>query len=629
MPFGLKTVGLKTVGLKMLAGMAAAALLVGIGGKAANADDLRAAYESQAGYALHLLEAGRYGEAEDAAQNLVTAYPNASLPYVLRGTAALYVGSLRFARKDFDRASETGSEPETLYGLSLCDLFARDTSDARDRLAEISRLPHLSDTQVSDLATAQAYVAFLRGESMGREDRAKDDSLRSEITALSLMRSDPKAGAQRLAKFLATPDGVPRVREEDGLRPLFDPKSPLEPCVTQPELQQMFADRLAANVTAAGAHPGEVRACSGVVDLNPPQTLPSRTAILSYSVDGQMTAMVNQPPYTFTWNTALVANGTHTVQVQASDALGNPLVSQTETVRVSNLHGAAAHPADDPGTAALRERLWNLLALRPCRKVAEWTLAQAARSAGNRVNADMHLENAAALDLSYKNGRQTAQALFGPPARLLSLGTGSGSRKEIALTFDDGPSPAKTPALLDALEKAHAPATFFVVGSRAAAAPDLLHRMARRGDEVENHSYTHPNMNLVLPPEAESEIVRGNVLIQAMTGRQPRFFRPPGGNANASVEHLAQANGLSVAYWSIDALHYEDLGSPSGLVRYVLAHVHPGSIVLMHDGPDVTTAAIPDLVAGLRARGYSLVTLAEVAKGQTNAAAKTMPKMKE
>ena len=70
--------------------------------------------------------------------------------------------------------------------------------------------------------------------------------------------------------------------------------------------------------------------------------------------------------------------------------------------------------------------------------------------------------------------------------------------------------------------------------------------MAKRGDEVENHSFTHPNMNLLLLPEAESEIMRGSVIIQALTGKQPHFFRPPGGNADAAVQHLAQAYGQSV-----------------------------------------------------------------------------------
>ncbi len=203
------------------------------------------------------------------------------------------------------------------------------------------------------------------------------------------------------------------------------------------------------------------------------------------------------------------------------------------------------------------------------------------------------------------------------------------TRKEIALTFDDGPNPAKTPALLDALDKAQAPATFFVVGSRAEQTPDILRRMAQRGDEVENHSYTHPNMNLVIPSVAESEILRTSVLIRAMTGHQPHFFRPPGGNANASVQHLSRAYGLSLAYWTVDALHAEDVGSASGLIEYVVSHVHPGSIVLLHNGTDVTTASIPALVAALRAKGYKLVTLSEIAQGKTTGKPAAMPKMKE
>ena len=599
---------------------------------AARADDLRATYESQVGYALHLLEAARYGEAEDAAQNLVASYPNAALPYTLRGTAALYVGSVGFARKDFSRAETISPDACTLYGQALCALFARSPSAAQERAAEIGRLPHLSESQAGDLAALQAYTAYLRGdkgtEASGSVPDA-DSSLQAETAALALCRTDSKAGAAGLVKFLATPGGVPNVREQEGLHPLFDPKQPLEPSVLEPEIQQMYADRLAGNIEAAVHQTGEVHLCSGIVDLTPPETLPSQTAILSYSVDGQMAAMVNQPPYTFTWNTARVANGTHTVQMQAVDEAGNALATQTETVRVSNQNGSVSRPADDPGMQALEARLWNLLALRPSRKVAEWTLAQALLAAGDRIAAGTHLEAAAALDPAYKNGRNTARALFGPPPALQSLTVGNSRRKEIALTFDDGPSLAKTPALLDALDKAQVPATFFVVGSRASEAPDLLRRMARSGDEVENHSYTHPNMNLVLLSDAETEIVRGNVIIQALTGRQPHFFRPPGGNADPAVRHLAQVYGLSVAYWTVDALHYEDLGVPLGLTNFVLAHVHPGSIVLMHNGPEVTTSAIPSLAAGLRARGYSLVTLSELAKGQTNTAAKTLPKMKE
>ena len=611
---------------------------------AARAEDVKAAYESQVGYTLHLLESGRYGEAADAAQGLVTAYPDAALPYELRGTTALYVGSLGRAQVDFTRAADRSKDPVPLYGLALCGLFASKLDAARDALTQAGQKPGLSAAQAGDLETARAYVQLLNGDAVGAleiaaKDGDPDDPLRAEVAALATYRTDPKAGAGLLAKFLTTVNGVPRVREDDGIRPLFESKAALEPSVVEPELRQMYADRLGGGIAEAARQAGTVLACSGVVDLNPPGEIPARSALLSFTIDDQMAGMVNQPPYTYSWNTLKVANGTHTIRVDAMDSYGDTLYSQTATVRVTNKNAAVVRQAEgDAVTPALKARLWNLLRLRPSRKVAEWTLAQAALARGNRVEADTHLANAAALDPSYKDGRRFARALFGSSAAAgprvalahpVILWMGSAHRKQVALTFDDGPNPTKTPALLDALEAAHAPATFFVVGSRAEQAPEMLHRMTARGDEVENHSYTHPNMNLVIPAVAEAEVLRTSVLIQAMTGHQPHYFRPPGGNANASVQSLSRSYGLSLAYWTVDALHAEDVGSSPALIQYVMQHVRPGAIVLLHNGPDVTAAAIPGLVSALRAHGYSLVTLSEIAKGPTGAKPAVVPKMRE
>lgn len=660
MPFRRQTALTNTTGLTKATrlpkatriGLACMAL-AGLLGQAARAEDVRATYAAQAGYALHLMEAGRYGEAADAAQALVSARPDAALPYALRGACALYVGSADRARADFDRAAGASGDPVLRYGQALALLTRRETAQARAALADAAKGPGLTPAQAGDVETLRAYGQLLDGDAAGAEtilgkpaaEGAADgpsDSARAEVAAMAAFRADPKAGLGRLTKFLETPTGVPRVREEDGLRLGFDPRLPLEPSVTDPELQAMYADRIKGGLRDAAQRTGTVRACAGRTALAPAETLPAQTALVSYSVDGQMAAMVGAP-YTFVWDSRRVANGTHTVRIDAADANGNPLLSQTQTVRVANLGGDAADAgAADPATAALESRLWNLLRPRPARKVAEWSLAQADLAAGDRVGADAHFANAAALDPSYKDGRRFARALFGSTSETVAgrvasaqpvvLWTGSGAGHQVALTFDDGPNPAKTPALLDALDRAGAPATFFVVGSRAEAAPDLLRRMARRGDDVENHSFTHPNMNLVVGSTAEAELLRTSVLIRALTGRHPRFFRPPGGNADPAVQRLARAYGLTLAYWTVDAIHAEDTGSAPELIRYVLAHVHPGSIVLLHNAPDVTTAAVPGLVAALRARGYVLVTLSRLARpaggGRPGAAAK-MPKMKE
>jgi len=614
-------------------------------GTAARADDVQATYDKQIGFALHLLEAGRYGEATDAAQALVTAQPDAALPYALRGTCALYVGSMGRAQADFDRAAGIGGEPVALYGQALTLLTRHKSEAARAALTAAAKDKGLSPEEAADVGTLRAYVQLLDGDAVGAAaiagKNAADGSARAEIAAIATYRADPKAGPGPLRAFLETKSGVPLVREEDGVRLLFEAERPLEAAVTEPELQTMYADRINGALNDAARKVGTVRACAGRTLLAPTETLPAGTALVSYAVDGQMAAMVGAP-FTFQWDSRKVANGTHTVRVDAADAGGNPLLSQTQTVRVANFGGPAADTgADDPLAAALEARLWNLLRPRPARKVAEWTLAQAMLAGGDKIGADAHLANAAALDPTYKDGRRFARALFASTAPTVAgrvassqpvvLWTGSAATRQVALTFDDGPNAAKTPALLDALEKANAPATFFVVGSRAELVPDLVRRMAKGGSEVENHSYTHPNMNLIIPSAAESELLRASVLIRSLTGRHPRFFRPPGGNANPAVQRMAHSYGLTLAYWTVDAIHAEDLGSPSGLVRYVMAHVHPGSIILLHNAPDVTTAAVPGLVAALRGQGYALVTLSHLTPSAPNAkpGAAKMPKMKE
>jgi len=113
------------------------ALAAGVSGSPARADDgVKATYESQVGYALHLLEAGRYGEAADAAQNLVMAYPDAALPYELRGATALYVGNSGRAQADFARAASADPAPAALYGLALAALLGGKTAAVREALTK-------------------------------------------------------------------------------------------------------------------------------------------------------------------------------------------------------------------------------------------------------------------------------------------------------------------------------------------------------------------------------------------------------------------------------------------------------------------------------------------------------------
>jgi len=173
--------------------------------------------------------------------------------------------------------------------------------------------------------------------------------------------------------------------------------------------------------------------------------------------------------------------------------------------------------------------------------------------------------------------------------------------------------PQITPILLDNLKKAGIPGTFFVVGIRATAAPDLLRNMKSDGFEVENHTYTHPNLGQCLPQHILEEYLRNGIVISSLTGRWPCFLRPPGGNSNPQVMQIAHKCGMIGGFWTIDALRAEDTGSADQVAEYVVAKARPGAIVLMHNGSAATANAIEAMAAGLKAKGYKCVTLAQLA----------------
>jgi len=623
--------------MKMSPNKTLLALALTVGGlSAAQAQEPNPTPQAQAATALHLLEGGRFSEAIPAAQALADLAPNDAVSYQIRGAISLYIGSPNAAQADFANAAKLApNNAATQYGRALSALATKRTGDAQGVLTSLRATPGLSPAQAADTDTLLAYLTYIGGDYAGAQtlagtSLASGDGVRQELQALIAAHTQPEQGAELLTAFLTRPSGVPQVVEDGGVRPLFEATpSVVEPSVVEPTLQAMYRVSLATALARAARQAKGAAHLSGDVTLEPGAARADR-AMVAFYIDGQMAAMVNTAPYAQTWRTATSGNGWHTVRTDVLNASGD--VVATTSRRVSVLNDNAAAP--DAGLAAdadLETRVWNALRLRPSRKVAEWTLANLLDRQGDHAGAGAHRAVAAALDANYKDARRVAQSVFGgttPALRAVAaaqpqgLSSGSAARRQVALTFDDGPNPLKTPALLDALDKADAPATFFVVGARAEAAPDLVRRMAARGDDVEDHSYTHPNMAQSPPAVAEAEILRTSVVIRALAGQRPRFFRPPGGNRNLAVYHLSHQYGQTVALWTADAVRFEESGSPQALINYVVGHAQPGCIVLMHNGMDTTTAAIPGLIAALRAKGYQLVTLTQMTSGVTPATTK-------
>jgi cellulose synthase/poly-beta-1,6-N-acetylglucosamine synthase-like glycosyltransferase/spore germination protein YaaH/peptidoglycan/xylan/chitin deacetylase (PgdA/CDA1 family) len=197
----------------------------------------------------------------------------------------------------------------------------------------------------------------------------------------------------------------------------------------------------------------------------------------------------------------------------------------------------------------------------------------------------------------------------------------------VALTFDDGPDGRWTPKILKILEQKHATATFFVIGQNMQARPDLVEREVRDGDMVGNHTWTHPNIGVTPLAQTDLEINTTQRLFQVLTGRSMRLFRPPYfGDAEPSTPGevdpliLAQRLGYLIVGLRIDPDDWKK-PDPNLIIQRTLAGLkltdeHAGQVVLLHDaGGDRsrTVQALPALIDALRAGGYRLVTVDQLA----------------
>jgi peptidoglycan/xylan/chitin deacetylase (PgdA/CDA1 family) len=190
----------------------------------------------------------------------------------------------------------------------------------------------------------------------------------------------------------------------------------------------------------------------------------------------------------------------------------------------------------------------------------------------------------------------------------------SRDRRRIALTFDDGPDPQRTPALLDALGELGAPATFFLLGKRVDAHPELAARIAREGHELGNHTYSHRYLPLARSRSVARELATTDTAIARATGVVPALARPPyGGRSPRNVRAFAR-QAKRLVLWDVNSFDWK--GAPAeDVARRVVERTRPGSIVLMHearDGGEVTVDAVRLLVPALRDRGFELATVSRV-----------------
>lgn len=197
-------------------------------------------------------------------------------------------------------------------------------------------------------------------------------------------------------------------------------------------------------------------------------------------------------------------------------------------------------------------------------------------------------------------------------------------RKRVALTFDDGPSPVWTPKILDELKKENIKATFFMIGHHVQKYPEVARRVAEEGHTIGNHGYAHSVLLYYTPAEIEEEIKYTEYVIQKITGKTTKLFRPPKAWLRKATKQKIKSMGYEVVLWSLNSKDWVSFNHRH-IVRYLARRVRNGDILLFHDSGNVfsteggsrnqTVKAVSLLARTLREKGFEFVSIEELIYG--------------
>jgi len=197
-------------------------------------------------------------------------------------------------------------------------------------------------------------------------------------------------------------------------------------------------------------------------------------------------------------------------------------------------------------------------------------------------------------------------------------GLGRG-RKQLALTYDDGPNDPHTLRLLEVLAKHEVRATFFVLGRFVRQRPDVVRELVRAGHSIGNHTFAHPLLIFRREAEIRRELSDCNAALADATGQAPRLFRPPFGGRRPAVLSIARDMGLEPVMWSVTG--YDWKAPPADfIVSKVADQIRGGDVILLHDGGHLqmgadraqTVISTDRLIARYKSEGYEFVTVPEM-----------------
>ena len=201
--------------------------------------------------------------------------------------------------------------------------------------------------------------------------------------------------------------------------------------------------------------------------------------------------------------------------------------------------------------------------------------------------------------------------ILSPSAEVKVYRSVTTEKKQIALTFDDGPHPALTPRILEILAKYNVPATFFMVGQNVLNYPNAARAVIEAGHEVGNHTFTHPHIANLNEKAIFEEIGKCEDALEELCEYRPHLLRTPQGALTQSLERCLLDDDYILVLWSLDTRDWENKSTVS-IVKTVLDSVQSGDIILMNDfigHNSKTPEALEKIIPILLSRGYEFVTV--------------------
>lgn len=644
-------------GLMPFVHLLAAALLCGSFLAPATAAD---EYYTQVTIGMDGIERGAYAAAVDAFIKAQRADRDDPLAHLGLAVVAIYLGDTTAAMSEFRSALRLSPQSSLAYnGLGLCYLLSHHTNDAVVHLANAVRQdPTYADAYVN---LAYAYCQEKQGDNALEQCRIAQKAgaeglffYEVQASAHSLLGAHDNAiiALRKVVQQQSNRDSAPRLvlldggpvsvvslaRASSGMSgssAILDRLNGMQlsnssvPVFTASTPASLSGEGLASGKTWAaiaaqtGGHEvnGVMRVMASLHSNSGSETSAREIRYVSFAVDGHTRAVTNDPPFAWMWDTRNIPDGEHVVSIRAYGKAGDLVGEQRLPVRVLNSPADNSGPSQSHYTEAQEKtsliRMKKALRMQPDPVHSHYLLGKSYEAKGLL---DFALAEYTTVFLANREYADTRDQLLllrrrlgrtYPNGRVPEVDSVEGGSRKIAVTFDDGPRFPFTEKILQLLKASDARCTFFVVGKMAELHPELLRMMAASGHELASHSYTHRFMSELTVPEIEEELLRTETAIREITDKRIQYFRPPGGHYNARVREALANLGYQSIFWGPNITSFTDL-APAQTAEELLKLIQPGCIVLLHNGEDDTVPVLPRLLAGIKAKGYQMVTVSEL-----------------